>query len=140
MLLVAGSARADSDVSVFLDDARIERNGANLLVRCRVRWVNHSGAPIEARTNFNSVSDGLSIEIADPRGRVLVSQAYVHHQSPFAEDRALYLPPGITRHEIVFPVSEPLPRRVRVRLVGGLIGSARHATGSTTAWRSARTP
>lgn len=131
----AAAARADGEVEVHLEDAHIERNGPDLLVRCRVRWVNRTRAPLEARTNFASVSDGLTVEIQDLRGRALASEAYVHHQSPYAEDRAIELPPGVTRHELVFPLRAALPARVRVRLVGGLIGSRRHATGLRTRWR-----
>ncbi len=136
----AAAARADGEVEVHLDEVRIERSGPDLLVRCRVRWVNRTGAPLEARTNFASVSDGLTLEIADLRGRALVSRPYVHHQSPYAEDRAIELAPGITRHEIVFPITASLPPRVRVRLSGGLIGNRRHAAGLETRWALARAP
>ncbi|MBN1769662.1 MAG: hypothetical protein JXB32_00255 [Deltaproteobacteria bacterium] len=120
------SQAAAPGVSLVLASASAERwDGGDLLVRCAATLHNDTGRELTVRTNFHSAFDGLSIVLLRPDGSELARQAYNYHQSPYAEDQAIPLPPGPTTEELGFPLRD-LPRDlegVRARLEGGLPGT-----------------
>ncbi len=126
MALGAG-AEASAGLALHLDGVRLERLDSFQLVHVEARWVNTTGAPIDAYTNFGGVFDGLELVIEDRAGREVRRVHYTHHQSPCAEHRLVPLAAGVTRRSIGFPLETPLPRGVyRVRLEGELAGSPAH--------------
>ena len=120
------SRAVPTGVSLALASATAERgDDGDVLVRCAAVLHNDTGRELTVRTNFYSVFDGLTLVLLRPDGAELARQAYNHHQSPYAEDRAIPLPPGTTTEELVFPLSG-LPAGldgVQVRLEGGLPGT-----------------
>lgn len=115
-------------VRLVLDSARAKtRSSGDIFFECEATLINTSGAPIQTQTNFSSVFDGISIVIQNDRGDLLHEQAYVYHQSPYAEHQRVDLAAGSTRKKIVFPVAvwdAGTTDELRVHLEGGLWGSA----------------
>jgi hypothetical protein len=122
----AGPEAAVAGVRLVLASATAERwaNG-DVLVRCTATLQNDTGRELDVRTNFHSAFDGLTLVLLRPDGTELARQAYDFHQSPYAEDQAIPLPPGATTEELRFPLVG-LPGEldgVVVRLEGGLPGT-----------------
>jgi hypothetical protein len=76
-------------------------------------------------TNFSSPFDGLEIVVRSEEGRELARQAYIHHQSPSAEDQRIPVAPGPTTQTLRFPIAElnDVSGTVHVKLAGGLPGT-----------------
>lgn len=128
VLAMTARGAASPGLRLHLDRARLDTVGASQIVVADARWVNTSGAPLDAFTNFSGVFDGLALVVLDPSGRELRRIHYTHHQSPYAEHRRVELPVGATRRELGFPIFEaPLAAgRYLVRLEGELVGNPRH--------------
>ncbi len=120
------SPAAAPGVSLALASATAERGAdGDLLVRCAAALHNDTGRELTVRTNFHSAFDGLTVVLLRPDGSELARQAYNYHQSPYAEDQAIPLPPGPTTEELGFPLTG-LPdglAGITVRLEGGLPGT-----------------
>ena len=132
---LAGCARGDAQppqastprVALALASATAERqDSGDLLVRCSATLRNDTGRELAVRTNFHSVFDGMTIVLLRPDSTELARQAYIYHQSPYARDQTIPLPPGPTTEELVFPLSELSEALdgVTARLEGGLPGTA----------------
>jgi hypothetical protein len=131
--LAACSASRSSEVSttppvtLSLDAVSAEWLGdTDLLVTCSATLTNDSGATLGVRTNFASAFDGLSIVLTGEDGAELARQAYIYHQSPYAEDQTIDLPPGRKTKDLGFPLFnyQGPTGAVEVRLEGGLPGTA----------------
>ncbi|HEY3358023.1 MAG TPA: hypothetical protein VGQ83_32540 [Polyangia bacterium] len=118
-------AAAGPPVEVMLVRASASGEAHDLLVRVTATLRNRSGAPLTVRSNFGGVFDGLTLVATAADGRELARQAYIYHQSPYAQDTPYVLPPGDTTRELVFPLAalKDPPAVVRLRLVGGLPGT-----------------
>ncbi|MBX3247504.1 MAG: hypothetical protein KF901_10010 [Myxococcales bacterium] len=140
VVVMAAPSAASPRLALHLDAVRLDASAdAGQLVVADARWVNRTGGHLEAVTNFSGVFDGLALVILDESGRELRRIHYTHHQSPYAEDRRVLLPPGTTRRSIGFPIFDPnLPSgRYLVRLEGELAGHPRHR-GMRTRTRALR--
>ena len=113
--------------------ALISWSAGHLTVQCRVTLVNQTGRALIALTNFQSIFDGFTVIVRGPYGGLVARQSYVAHQSPYAMNRPLPVPPGETPGTLHFPI--PLPRRptgpLEVQLTGGVLGTP-HAAGLTS--------
>jgi hypothetical protein len=123
---LAALVSASLPVTVSLDAASATRSGDQLLVRCTATLRNRSGGPITVRSNFGGVFDGLTLVVRRRDGLEAARQAYVHHQSPYAEANAYVLADGATTRPLVFPLAglARAPRDLTLQLVGGLPGHA----------------
>ena len=128
LLLLAPAARGDEPpVELTLAKATAAPNGDQVLIRCDAVIDNRTGGAITVRSNFSSAFDGITVVVRNEKGKELLRQAYVAHQSPFAPPgRDFALKVGENKQELGFPVD--LPKGVgtiRVSLVGTLPNSSR---------------
>lgn len=90
-----------------------------------VKLVNATGEDLTVRTTFNTVFDGLVLEVTGKHRKVLARQPYTAQQSPRQPSGIeLSLKQGVTKGELEFSISD-LPKdakTVRVRLIGSLPG------------------
>ncbi|MFH2008632.1 MAG: hypothetical protein ABI333_18740 [bacterium] len=112
-------------VAVRVRQATASWTNGTLVVACDVTLVNNTGRPLRVLTNFQSAYDGFTVIVRHPQGGLVARQSYVYHQSPYAQDRVLPLPPGSTDARIQFPVTlKTKPEGpLQVRLEGGLRGT-----------------
>ena len=113
-------------IALAIERASAENTAHGLHVSCDAVLQNDTGAPIEVRTNFASVFDGVSVVVSRESGEELSRRAYIHHQSPYSPgDRPIPLQIGSTRQSLLFPIDglRVDSRSVRVKLVGGLPGT-----------------
>lgn len=122
----AAPSEAARAISLHIERASAVRHPTYLLVRCMATLKNGTGAALSVSTSFSSAFDAIAVVVVDEGGHEIARQLYNHHQSPFAEVRAVPLPIGSTTQQIGFPIDNPGVRanRVRVRLEGGLPGTA----------------
>lgn len=108
-----------------LSHAKISWSAGTLSVDCQVLLVNRTGATLTVLTNFASPFDGFTVIVRGPYGGLVARQSYVAHQSPYAMNRALPVPPGVTEATLRFPI--PLAKKpvrpLEVQLTGGLRGT-----------------
>jgi hypothetical protein len=121
-LCLCACTGAPPALEVSLTDARARPNGSDWLVTLEVELDNASGAPIATQTHFASALDGTSLALIAPDGRVIHTQSYVTHQSPYAEDREVLVPMGRSTQRIAFPISIAPPPGARARLIGAIAG------------------
>ena len=118
-------------VTLAVANVSVERSPQHALFRCDATLSNDTGAPLDVLSNFSSAFDGLTLVVSSG-GREIVRRAYVHHQSPYAEDQVIVLPVGRTTKSIVFPIEREAltapSQELSVQLVGGLRGTD-HADG-----------
>jgi hypothetical protein len=116
--------KTSAPLRVFIDGASIEQSGDGARFAIEAR-VDNGGADVAMQTNFASVFDGFTLVVARQDGSVLARQAYVAHQSPYAEDRALTIARGTSRQRLVFPLVEwpHEPGGLVVSLEGGFRGT-----------------
>jgi len=117
-------------VAVSLSSVRVVHSGPHLLFICQAVLHNRTGDTLTVLSNFHSPFDLITIVVRSPSGAELFRQAYVSHQSPYAMDQPIELPPGETAREIRFPIESgrPLAGPVDIQLVGGL-RAASYETG-----------
>lgn len=113
-------------IVISLERASATREEHGIHFRCEASIVNRTGAPLHVTTNFSSPFDGLEIVVTSEDGKELARQAYIHHQSPFAENQRVPLPAGVTTQTLVFPIAEltNVTGPVHVKLAGGLPGTS----------------
>ena len=117
--------RRTPPVGVQLGSASVAWAAGTLTVECRVTLVNRTGRDLIALTNFNSVFDGFTVILRGPDGGLVARQSYVAHQSPYARDRPLPVPPGETTGTLRFPIElKAKPGGpFEVQLSGGIRGT-----------------
>jgi hypothetical protein len=128
----AAPAREENGVTVSLESVTVTRREHDTLFTCEVALTNGTGGPLRVLSNFGSAFDGLVL-VVTASGREIVRQAYVYHQSPFAEDRSFELAPGRDAKTLVFPVQTELPpggAQLSVQIVGELRGTPFAGLGS----------
>lgn len=126
-LLAAPDLAGKPQVELTLSKASASWNGDQVLVTCDAVIDNRTGRPIAVRSNFTSAFDGLAVVVRDEKGKELLRQSVVAHQSPFAPPgRVLELKVGENRQRLAFPVDLPKDAAtIRVSLFGTLPGSGR---------------
>jgi hypothetical protein len=120
------TAQTGPAVIVSLERASATRTNQGVLFQCETSLLNRTGAPLHVVTNFSSAFDGLEIVVTSEDGKELARQAFIHHQSPFAESQRVPLPPGVTSQTLAFPIAEltNITGTVNVKLAGGLPGTS----------------
>ncbi len=121
----AQAERSGPPVVIAIDNVSATRGEGGLLITCEATLFNRTGAPLPVTTNFSSPFDGLEIVVRSEEGRELARQAYIHHQSPSAEDQRIPVAPGPTTQTLRFPIAElnDVSGTVHVKLAGGLPGT-----------------
>jgi hypothetical protein len=111
---------------ISLERASATRTQNGLLITCEASLFNRTGGTINVTTNFQSAFDGFEVVVTSEDGKELTRQAYIHHQSPSAEDQRIPLPPGLTTQTLRFPVDDlkEASGTLNVKLAGGLPGTA----------------
>jgi hypothetical protein len=127
LLLAAPGLHDVPQVELTLTKASAFWNGNQVLVVCDAVIDNRTKEAIGVRSTFFSAFDGLSIVVRNEKGKELLRQAYVVHQSPMALPGKRYeLAVGENKHELRFPVDLPKDTgTIRVSLVGTLPNSGR---------------
>lgn len=113
-------------VVLSLERASATRGEHGVHFECETSLLNRTGATLHVVTNFSSPFDGLEIVVAAEDGKELARQAYIYHQSPYAENQRVPLPPGVTTKTLSFPIADltGITGTVYVKLAGGLPGTA----------------
>ncbi|MFT5458954.1 MAG: hypothetical protein ACI9K2_005464 [Myxococcota bacterium] len=128
-------------LALALDAVRVGPLGGtppSRLVSCDARWINRTGGPLSAATNFSGVFDAVWLVGVDRDGQEVLRTSYSWHQSPMLEARPVQLADDETGKTLGFPLHEPPgPEVARYRLEGGLVGNARFDRVPASEWRGA---
>jgi hypothetical protein len=119
------AAEPPKKVTLTLGKVLTERDENSVCFQCEATFDNAFGKVLVVHTSFFSAFDGLSVVLFDDKGKKLIQQPYIYHQSPQAAPGAAYqLPVGKTTKTLVFPVDLPNGvKPLRVGLIGTLPGS-----------------
>ena len=121
LLLAAPDLRGMPQVELTLSKGSAFWNGNQALVVCEAVIDNRTGGGVAVATQFASAFDILFVVVRDEKGKELLRQAYVAHQSPFVTAREFTLKKGENKQELRFPVDLPKGTgTIRVSLAGRL--------------------
>src|SRR5262245_60820546 len=91
-----------------LAKATAERlDGGQVVIRCDTVIENNAGRVVNVRSNFFSAFDGLAVVVRDAKGKELLREPYIFHQSPRASAKDYPLQPGANKATLGFPVDLP---------------------------------